>query len=227
MPNSEEINVREVSRFYEVTKRITDIILSIVGLILSAPLFLIIALAIKLDSKGPVFADIPKRVTKGGKHFRMYKFRSMFIGAHEILHSDPKYKRLLAKYRENNYKLSLDEDPRVTLVGKFIRKTSLDELPQLINVLNNEMSLVGPRPYFPFELEEQQKRYPQTKKFVKIILSGKPGITGEWQVSGRSFINFDKRVKMDAKYLMKHSIFYDIWILVKTIPAAVSGRGAI
>lgn len=227
MQNSEDLVIKKVSRFYELTKRITDIIFSVMGLILSAPLFLIISLAIKLDSPGPIFADTPKRVTKGSKLFNMYKFRSMFVGAHDILHNDPKYRDLLAKYKKNNYKLPLEEDPRITKVGKFIRRSSLDELPQLINVLKGDMSLVGPRAYYPFELEEQQKRYPNAKKFVSIILSGKPGVTGEWQVSGRSLINFDKRVEMDARYLQRHSIIYDLWIILKTIPAVISGKGAV
>lgn len=209
---------------YHSLKRIIDIFGSVMGLILLSPLFLLIALAIKLDSKGGVFADIPMRVSKDGKLFRMYKFRSMVLGAQELLNNNPK---LLGKYKKNSYKLPIDEDPRVTRVGKWIRKTSLDELPQLINVLGEEMSLVGPRAYYPFELEEQQMKYPAARKYVKIILSGKPGITGVWQVSGRSEINFDKRVQMDAKYVLKKSIVYDLWILVKTIPAVLSGKGAV
>src|SRR3989344_7005940 len=120
---------------YDLVKRLLDITLSIIALIITVPLFAIIALAIKLDSKGPVFADIPLRVTKNGRLFKMYKFRSMFIGAHDILHNDPKYRHLLEIYRKNNYKLHIDEDPRITKIGRFIRQTSLDELPQLINVL--------------------------------------------------------------------------------------------
>lgn len=219
--------VESLANLYDSVKRILDVTLSIVGLVLSLPLFIIISIAIKFDSKGPIFADIPKRVTQGGKLFKMYKFRSMFVGAHEILHNNPKYRDLLIKYRKNNYKLSIKEDPRITRIGKFIRKTSLDELPQLINVVKGQMSLVGPRAYYPFELEEQQKRYPKSQKFVKIILSGKPGITGEWQVAGRSLINFDKRVEMDAGYLQKRSIWYDLLIMLKTVPAVLTGRGAV
>lgn len=212
---------------YSFLKRAMDILGSFLGLIILSPFLLFIAIAIKLDSKGPVFADAPMRVTKNGKLFKMYKFRSMFVGAHEILHNDPKYKDLLEKYKKNSYKLPLNEDPRITKIGRFIRKTSLDELAQLLNILNGEMSLVGPRAYYPFELEEQQVKYPNSRKYVKIILSTKPGLTGEWQVSGRSLINFDKRVEMDARYVKRKSIFYDIWIILKTVPAVASGRGAV
>jgi lipopolysaccharide/colanic/teichoic acid biosynthesis glycosyltransferase len=115
----------------------------------------------------------------------------------------------------------------VTRVGKFIRKYSIDEFPQFLNILIGEMSLVGPRAYYPYELEEQQKNYPQSQKYVKVILSGKPGLTGVWQVTGRSEINFDKRVKMDAGYVIKKSICYDFLLMLKTIPAVITGRGAV
>lgn len=213
--------------FYDFTKRLVDIILSLLGIIFLSPLFLIVALAIKLDSKGGVFADAPMRVGQHGRLFHMYKFRSMYVGAHDILHKNPRFKKLLAKYKRNSYKLSTDEDPRITQVGKFLRRTSLDELPQLINILTGEMSLVGPRAYYPFELEEQQRKYPEAREFVKIILSAKPGLSGEWQVSGRSLINFDKRVEMDARYVERRSILYDIYIILLTIPAVFLGKGAV
>lgn len=212
--------------WYFFLKRVIDIIGSTIGLILLLPLLILVAIAIKLDSKGPILADTPMRVGMNGKLFKMHKFRSMFIGSHDILHNNPQYRELLEKYKKNSYKLSIDEDPRITRVGKLIRKTSIDELPQLLNILKGEMSLVGPRAYYPFELEEQQVKYPESRKFVKIILSGKPGLTGVWQVSGRSEINFDKRVEMDAKYVQKRSIWYDLLIMLKTVPAVLSGRGA-
>jgi exopolysaccharide production protein ExoY len=212
---------------YDFLKRILDIIGSLVGIIVFSPIMLVTSLAIKLETPGPVFADTPKRVSKDGKLFKMYKFRSMFMGAHDMLHNDPKFKDLLAKYKQNSYKLDIDEDPRITRVGKFIRKTSFDELPQFFNILKGEMSLVGPRAYYPFELEEQQKRFPESKEYVLIILTAKPGLTGLWQTSGRSHINFDDRVKLDAKYVLKRSIFFDIWILLKTIPAILTARGAV
>lgn len=210
---------------YEFLKRSVDIFGSIIGILILSPVFLLVTIAIKLDSKGPILADTPMRVGKKGKLFKMYKFRSMIANAHEILRTDPKFKSLYEEYKKGNYKLS--KDPRITRVGKFIRKFSLDELPQFVNVLKGEMSLVGPRAYYPDELGEQQKNYPESKKFVKIILSGKPGVTGLWQVTGRSEIDFERRVKMDAKYVKKRSILYDFWILLKTIPAVISGRGAV
>lgn len=211
--------------FYDFAKRLLDILGSVLGLILLSPLFLFATIAIKVDSEGPILADTPRRVGKNGKLFKMYKFRSMIANAHKLLRTDPRFKALYEEYKKSSYKLT--QDPRITQVGKFIRKYSLDELPQFINVLKGEMSLVGPRAYYPDELDEQQKNYPQSKKFVKIILSGKPGVTGVWQVTGRSEINFEKRVKMDATYVKRKSILYDLWIILKTIPAVVAGRGAV
>lgn len=195
---------------------------SLFGIILLSPLLLVVAIAIKLDSKGPVLADTPERSGRNGKLFKIYKFRSMVQNAHQILEKNPK---LLEEYKKNSYKIF--NDPRVTRVGRFIRKYSIDELPQFFNILMGEMSLVGPRAYYPYELEEQQKNYPKSKQFVKVILSGKPGLTGVWQVTGRSEINFDKRVQMDADYVLRKSVVYDFWIMLKTIPAVISGRGAV
>ncbi len=209
---------------FDITKRIIDIIGSVTGLVIALPVLIIVAIAIKLNSPGPIFADTTKRVGKDDQLFRLYKFRSMVVGAQKILEQNPE---LYEKYKRNSYKLSIDEDPRITWVGKIIRKTSLDELPQLINIIKGEMSLVGPRAYYPFELEEQQKKYPQAKEFVKIILSAKPGLTGEWQVSGRSEINFDKRVEMDARYVQRRSILYDFYLILKTVPAVLTARGAV
>ncbi len=207
---------------YNFLKRLIDILGSIFGLVLLSPLLLIVALAIKLDSPGPVMADTPMRAGKDGKLFRIYKFRSMVKNAHELLEKNPK---LLKEYKRNSYKII--NDPRITSVGKIIRKYSIDEFPQFLNILFGEMSLVGPRAYYPYELEEQQKNYPDSRKYVKVILSGKPGLTGVWQVTGRSEINFDKRVKMDAMYVRRRSIFYDFWLMLETIPAVISGKGAV
>lgn len=211
--------------FYDPVKRILDIVLTSILIVFFLPIWLIVPLLIKLDSPGSVFADTPKRVGKGGKLFRMYKFRSMIQNAHRVLRTDPRFRKLYEKYKKNSYKLKYD--PRVTWVGHFLRRFSLDEAPQFINVFKGEMSLVGPRAYYPDELEKQQKTYPQTRKYVKILLSAKPGITGYWQVSGRSEINFDKRVKMDAEYVKKRSILYDLWIILKTPWAMISGKGAL
>jgi len=208
--------------FYESAKRVVDIIGAVIGIIVFSPVFLIVAAAIKLDSEGPVLAEVPERVGKNGQLFKMYKFRSMYTNALEILEKDPK---LMEEYKRNSYKLV--NDPRVTKVGKFIRKYSIDEFPQFFNIFKGEMSLVGPRAYYPFELEEQQLKYPKSREFVKIILSAKPGATGLWQVSGRSDINFDKRVEMDAQYVQRRSILYDLYIILKTIPAVLIGKGAV
>ena len=210
---------------YEIVKRSLDIIFSAFLLILFSPIWLIVPILIKLDSPGPVFADTPKRVGKDGKLFHMYKFRSMIQDAHRILRTDPQFRNLYKKYTKNSYKLKYD--PRITKVGHFLRRFSLDEAPQFINVFRGEMSLVGPRAYYPDELEKQQKKYPQTKKYVKILLKAKPGITGSWQVSGRSEINFDKRVKMDAEYIKRRSISHDLQIILKTPWAMLSGKGAL
>jgi lipopolysaccharide/colanic/teichoic acid biosynthesis glycosyltransferase len=149
----------------------------------------------------------------------------MIQNAHMILRNDPALKTLYEQYKKNSYKLK--EDPRVTVVGKFMRKHSLDEIPQLFNVLKGEMSIVGPRAYYPDELQNQQKKYPKTRSLVKRVLSIKPGITGYWQVSGRSEVNFDKRIAMDAVYVEKRSVWYDIKILLKTPLAMITGKGAV
>jgi len=210
---------------YETAKRTIDILGSIFLLILFSPIMIITAIAIKLTSKGPILADIPKRVGKNGKLFYPYKFRSMIVNAYYLLKTDPKFKKA---YREQqtsgNYKIK--NDPRVTPVGKIIRKYSIDEMPQFFNVLRGEMSIVGPRPYYPEELKLQQKLYPGTKKYIKEALKVKPGITGYWQVTGRSDIKFDKRIEMDAYYARKKSLLFDLLIILKTPWAMISGKGA-
>ena len=213
------------SGFYEVTKRLIDVVFSSILIIIFSPVILLVSIAIKMDSKGPVLAHTPERIGKSGKTFKMYKFRSMVQNAHEILRENPKYSKLYDQYKKGSYKLK--DDPRITRTGHFIRKHSLDEVPQLMNILKGDMSLVGPRAYYPDELRDQQKKYPNTKEWVKIVLSVKPGLTGYWQVSGRSEINFDKRIEMDATYVKKRSIIYDLWIILKTPWAMISGKGAL
>lgn len=210
---------------YELIKRIIDIFLSIILCAIFLPICLLTIIAILIDSKGPILADTPERVGKKGGRFKMYKFRSMIQNAHEMLRLDPQFEALYRKYKRGSYKLR--DDPRVTSVGRFIRKHSLDEIPQLVNVLQGDMSMVGPRAYYPDELLEQQDKYPHTKDLVKIVLSVRPGITGAWQVSGRSEVNFDKRIKIDAEYVRQKSIFYDIIILLRTPWAMISGKGAL
>ena len=202
-----------------------DIIFSTLLLVIFFPVIIIIAIAIKFDSKGPILADTPQRIGKNGKPFKMYKFRSMVENAHELLRYSPKYAGLYDAYKKGSYKLK--DDPRVTRAGRFIRKHSLDEVPQLFNILKGEMSLVGPRAYYPDELKEQQRKYPKTVDSVEIVLSVKPGLTGFWQVSGRSEINFDKRIEMDAEYVKRRSLVYDLWIIAKTPWAMISGKGAL
>lgn len=219
------MNTLHRSIYYEITERFIDIILSILLLIVFSPIIILIVIAIKLDSKGPILADTPERVGKNGKLFKMHKFRSMVENAHEILRDNPKYSNLYNTYKKGSYKLK--NDPRITKVGRFIRKHSLDEIPQLLNILKGEMSIVGPRAYYPDELREQQRKYPQTADSVKVVLSVRPGLTGFWQVSGRSEINFDKRIQMDASYVSKRSIPYDLWIIAKTPWAMISGKGAL
>jgi len=212
-------------RYQKTLKRIIDIILSLILFVIFAPISLITALAIIIDSPGPIFADVPERIGEKGKKFKMYKFRSMIINAHYLLRTDPRFKKLFREYKKSSYKLK--KDPRITRVGKFIRKHSLDEIPQLINVLKGEMSWVGPRAYYPDELENQLNEYPHTKKLVKKVLSVKPGITGLWQVSGRSEVNFDKRIAIDAEYVDNISLWNDLKIIIKTPLIMINGRGAI
>jgi lipopolysaccharide/colanic/teichoic acid biosynthesis glycosyltransferase len=210
---------------YFFVKRAVDITLSLAGIVLTTPLFLITAVAIKLESPGPIFADAPHRVGKEGEVFKMYKFRSMIKDAHTTLKKDPKFKEFYQKYKKNSFKIPTADDPRITRIGKFIRKTSIDEIPQLINILRGEMSLVGPRAFHVDELEEQQRRFPHSKKYIKVALGVKPGLTGPWQVSGRSSVDFPERVQLDASYAENNSIVYDSKMLVKTIPAVLKGEG--
>lgn len=207
------------------TKRFFDIVLATSLLLLFFPICLVTIVAIKLTSNGPVFADVPERVGQNGRRFKMFKFRSMIVNAHYLLRSDPRFMRLFEEYKKGSYKLK--RDPRITKIGKFIRKHSIDEIPQLLNVLRGEMSIVGPRAYYPDELENQQNKYPETKKMVTTVLSVKPGITGLWQVSGRSEINFDKRIAIDANYVHNISLEDDLKIILRTPLVMLTGRGAV
>ena len=215
--------------FYEIVKRTIDVVGAIVLLIVFFPVMLVTAILVKITSRGPVFIERSSKHTirlgKNYKKFYIYKFRPMIVDAEKILKTDPKFKKFYQEYKKSSYKLF--KDPRVTPVGRFIRKYSIDEMPQLFNVLKGEMSIVGPRAYLPEELEEQQTKYPSTSKFVKEALTIKPGITGYWQVTGRSQVHFDKRIEMDAFYARKKSLLFDILILLKTPWAMISGKGAV
>jgi len=206
-------------------KRLMDIVGSIVLLIIFSPVYIPAAIGIIFGSAGPVLADVPERVGQKGKKFKMFKFRSMIVNAHFALRTDPKFKTLFEQYKKGSYKLK--NDPRVTKVGKFIRKHSIDEIPQFLNVLRGEMSLVGPRAYYPDELENQQKKFPHTKALVTKVLSVKPGITGLWQVTGRSEIHFDKRIGIDSRYVDTISLWLDLKIIFKTPLVMFSGEGAV
>ena len=209
--------------FYEVGKRLMDIFGAIVGIILFSPLMIIVALWIKIvSSGGPVLADTKKRVGKHNTEFTMFKFRSMITNAEDWLKNHPD---IYKKYQENSYKL--DPDPRIIKGGKFLRTSSIDELPQFFNILFGDMSLVGPRAYFRFELNEQLQRFPQVEDDLKIALTTKPGLTGAWQIGGRSKIGFVDRIKMDAKYAKKKSLLYDLMIVLKTPYVVLTKKGAI
>ncbi len=190
---------------------------------------IVTAIIIKITSPGTILVEetnkTAQRVGKDGEVFYHYKFRSMILNAYHLLKTDPKFKKLYEEYKESSFKLH--KDPRVTKFGRFIRKYSIDEMPQLFNVIKGEMSLVGPRPYFIDELKEQQEKFPGTRGFVKETLTVKPGITGFWQVSGRSAVNFDKRIEMDAYYAGKKSLWMDIFIILKTPLVMISGVGAV
>lgn len=213
--------------FYDFTKRITDVAGAIILTILFLPIWIIIPILLKLDSTGPVLYS-PERVGKNGKIFKMLKFRSMKMfevngeAAHavEFWNANP---ALYEKYKRNGWKLELNEDPRITKLGKVLRQTSIDEMPQVFNVFSGEMSLVGPRAYVEPELEDAKKRYGDNiKGLIKQSLSAKPGITGPWQVSGRNEIPWNQRVAIDADYAKRRSIVYDIYILLKTPFAMIS-----
>lgn len=215
--------------FYEIAKRVIDICASLVLIAVFFPVMVATAIIIKITSPGPILVEkdnrTAQRVGKDGKIFYHYKFRSMIPNAYNALKTDRKFKRLYEEYKRSGYKLH--QDPRVTKFGKFIRKYSIDETPQFFNVIRGDMSLVGPRPYFIDELKEQELKYPNTKDFIKQTLTVKPGITGYWQVTGRSSINFDKRIEMDATYAKSRSILQDIVIILKTPFAMLSGKNAV
>lgn len=202
--NSLEFQVinKENRLIYNATKRLMDIILSLLGLILVSPIMLIVAILIKLESTGPIIFS-QKRVGLNGKEFNMFKFRSMVQNAEEL-------KEKLQKQNEMSGPMfKMKEDPRVTKVGRFIRKTSIDELPQLINVLKGEMSLVGPRPSLPKEVAKFEP-------WMLERLNVKPGLTCYWQVSGRNNIDFEDWMKLDIKYVKDRNLVLDIKLIFKT-----------
>jgi lipopolysaccharide/colanic/teichoic acid biosynthesis glycosyltransferase len=205
---------------FSTFKRIIDVIGSLILLVIFSPIMLVTMILIKTGSTGPIFFK-QKRVGKNSHEFWMYKFRSMYIGDNDKRLRE-NYPELWKKYKECGWKLPMCEDPRITPIGKKIRSLTIDEFPQLINVLKGDMSLVGPRAYREEELQEQEKKYPKTKKYIDIIRSAKPGITGVWQTSGRNDISFEQRAKMDAEYIKKQSFIDEILIILKTPTSMLS-----
>lgn len=204
-------NILLFRRNYQITKRIFDIILCILALPVVLIITAIIAIAIWMDNPGPIFFK-QMRTGKGGKRFAMFKFRTMVTNAEEL-------KEKLAHLNEltpPDFKIS--DDPRVTRIGRILRKTSLDELPQVFNVLKGNMSLVGPRPT-SFDVSTYSLWHTERLEVM-------PGITGLWQVSGRSDVDFDERLRLDVEYIEKQSLWLDIQILIKTITAVFDQRGA-
>ena len=207
-------------------KRAVDILGAVVGLVLFSPIMLVISLAIKLTSPGPVIFT-QNRFGKKGVRFPFYKFRSMYWNVDDQIHQEYVTSLIKGEHEKINqgdeekplYKIK--SDPRVTRVGKIIRKASIDELPQFFNVLKGEMSLVGPRPPIPYEVEKYEPWH------LRRILEVKPGITGLWQVDGRSKTSFDDMVRLDLRYVQSWSLWLDIKILLKTIRAVVRPSGAV
>jgi exopolysaccharide biosynthesis polyprenyl glycosylphosphotransferase len=198
--------------YRRLVKRPLDVAASLVGLLLLSPVFLVLAIIIKLDSRGSVFFR-QQRVGKDGSTFDFYKFRSMVQEAEELK------KRLLHLNEVDGPAFKISDDPRVTRIGKLMRRTSIDELPQLWNVLRGDMSLVGPRPPLPCEVEHYETWQREKLRVV-------PGITCLWQISGRSHIGFTEWMRLDIEYIRKQSFGLDLKILARTLPAVVSRRGA-
>lgn len=217
-------NVTRINSHYKILKRILDIALTLLLLPLLLVIGLIIALAIRLDSQGPILFK-QKRVGLNGVEFDFYKFRSMYVDSDDSVHRNA-IKQYMNGEALNGHRSTsstatlykLVDDPRVTKVGHFIRKTSLDELPQFFNILRGEMSLVGPRPPLPYEVESYSEH-------DLLRLRGKPGLTGFWQVYGRSRVPFAEMVEMDIAYLQRQSILIDVKLILLTVPVMLFARG--
>ncbi len=216
---NEDVKILLPFMFYDTIKRLFDIVAAIILGILFLPIWVIIPILIKLDSEGPVLIK-QERIGKNSKKFVLYKFRSMRADADSFWFTDSPERE---KAKKAGFKMSVNEDPRITKIGRIIRQTSIDEMPQILNIFKGEMSLVGPRPIREFERKEAVQQY--GKKIDKIIdesLEAKPGITGPWQVSGRNDIPWNQRVAIDADYAKRKSILYDIYIMLKTPFAMIS-----
>lgn len=217
-PDLREPNL--ATRLSRVAKRALDVVVSLIAIILFSPLFILISAAVKLTSKGPILFR-QERVGRYGRRFSFLKFRSMKCGSDSHIHQEYVKQFIsgtIAKEQGVTYKIT--QDPRLTRIGGFLRKSSLDELPQLINVFKGEMSLVGPRPAIPYEIDFYQMWH--RTRFLEV----KPGITGLWQVTGRSKTTFDDMVRLDLRYVKQWSFWLDIKILLRTPHAVFSGEGA-
>lgn len=222
LDNTDKIEIKTIpdSAFAynrSLVKAMLDYFLTIPGLIFLFPFLLGVAVAIKIDSKGPILFR-QKRVGLDGRIFGMYKFRSMYQDADQSVHMAQINAYAEGKLDAKNG-VKLVDDPRVTRVGKFIRAFSIDELPQLINVLKREMSLVGPRPVPVYEAEKYKLWHSERLRVL-------PGLTGLWQVSGRSIVSFDEQLRLDIRYIRKQSLWLDLKILLYTLPAVYTRRGA-
>ena len=200
--------------FYLFVKRVTDILGALIGLILLSPIFLIVAIAIKLDSKGPIIFGHTRKGL-GGKDIKVYKFRTMYENSKEI------FDNFTEEQKQEFYKnFKLDNDPRITKIGNFLRRSSIDELPQLINILNGSRSIVGPRPIVEKEIALYGEYAPK-------LFSVVPGLTGYWQANGRSDTTYQERIKMDMYYIDNRSLGLDLKIIFKTFSSVIKGEGAI
>lgn len=212
--NSQNLKEKiEKQRNYLISKRVMDLIGSLIGIILLSPVFVVLALLIKLEDRKASIIFKQQRVGKDGRLFYIYKFRSMVTNAEKLLD------QLLDKNETTGAMFKMRDDPRVTRIGHFIRKTSLDELPQLFNVLKGDMSLVGPRPPLPREVE----KYTNYDKQRLLIT---PGCTGLWQVSGRSNIGFEKMVKLDLQYIQTRNTWLDLKLIIKTVLLLLGSKNA-
>lgn len=204
---------------YTLTKRLIDFSAASVLILLFLPVWIIVPILIKLDSKGPIFFR-QKRVGIQGKPFKILKFRTMIAEADDYWKKNPK---LFEKYKKLSWKLTLDEDPRITRLGRILRQTSIDEFPQVFNILFGTMSLVGPRPVRDIEIEDAIKRFGKEVKLnINQSLTVKPGLTGPWQVSGRNDVPWDKRVAIDANYAKRKNLVDDFKVIFKTPLAMIS-----
>jgi len=210
---------------YKKNKRILDIVFSFLLLIILSPILLLISFLIWATDRHEIFVKEPLRLGIKGKEFKMYKFRTMIPNAHEEIQNNPKYSNTKEKWIKHDGKLRISEDPRITFVGKILRKTDIDELPQLLNVLKGDMSIVGPRPMYQGEVRRYLTKNNEGRKYIRRIQRVRPGITGIWQVSGRNNIKFSDRVVLESKYAAHITFTDDVKIFFKTPWVVLTRRG--